>query len=142
MNRLSCLRYFSIELFGRHKGGVCLQYVWVLKAQGYQEPASLFACVCMCACSLCTHKRNTHSGTGCSLLADGFFSLEPKAQPSANISTRLAKMNRSHTTEHTHNHVFLRLLFFISPSLQLSSSSSSSLFLPSRFTLLSFTCSK
>lgn len=116
----------SIELFGRNKGRVCLQYVWVLDAQGHQEPG----CVCLCVCEwvgvLCSHKRETHThttGTRCSLLANGLFSMEPKAQPSANIRKAQGQhqwIGGSHShllanthTKHINGHVIQRLRFML-----------------------------
>lgn len=104
-SELSCLYYFSIELFGRNKGRVCLQCVWVLGAQGYQEPA----CLCVCVCVVSAYQRHTLTGTRCSLLADGFFSLEPKAQPSANIREAQGQLEWIGHTHHAHLHTHLSI---------------------------------
>lgn len=78
----------------------CFQCVWVLYAQGYQEPHT---------------KTHGLTGTGCSLLADGFFSSATKAQPSANIREAQGQHKWIDSLTHTHFHTHSLPQMTISP---------------------------
>lgn len=94
---------------------------------GPRCPRPLGTWLCVCAWVgwwRHTHTRTHITGTRCSLLASGLFSMEPKAQPSANIRKAQGQyqwiggwyshlLANTHTQKHTNGHVIQRLRFML-----------------------------